>query len=268
MTDGTRDAYVRGVAFWSPRLPGWDIAARAFRGEAQPQDPPAPRPSPSLLAPTERRRAPDTVALALEVAIRACASAGLEPATLPSVFACTYSDLAISDYMCTTLAADPALVSPIRFHNSVHNAAAGYWTIGTGCSEAYTALSARDATFGSGLLEALAQAAALGRPVLLVAYDVEAKGPLATVVPSKGLLAAAAIVAPDPGERQCARLSWRLGAGHTSTPPHSDAARSCAGNGMAGCTPFFEALAGRDPALVRLPLQPAMQLEIDVRPAA
>ena len=41
-----------------------------------------------------------------------------------------------------TLAGDPAAVSPIRFHNSVHNAAAGYWTIGTGCLRATTAISA------------------------------------------------------------------------------------------------------------------------------
>jgi hypothetical protein len=199
--------------------------------------------------------------------VRACQDAGLEPASLPSVFACTYGDLAISDYMSATLASDPALVSPIRFHNSVHNAAAGYWTIGTGCSEPYTALSAKDATFGSGLLEALTQAAALDRPVLLVAYDGEAKGPLATAVPAKGLLAAAVIVAPDAGERPCARLSWRLHLGRTSTPPRSEAARSCAGNGMAGCTPFFEALAAGESSLVELALQPAMQLEVAVHPA-
>ena len=73
------------------------------------------------------------VAVALEVALAACRAADRDPATLPSVFASTHGDLAITDYMCETLATDPTAVSPTKFHNSVHNAAAGYWTIGAGC---------------------------------------------------------------------------------------------------------------------------------------
>ena len=142
----TLTAFVNGVAFWAPRLPGWQIAAPVLRGEAAAPVQPAPRPAPTLLAPTERRRAPDTVAIALEVAGRACESAGADPKQLPSVFASTHGDLAISDYMSETLARTPTLISPIRFHNSVHNAAAGYWTIGTGCHEPYTALTRLRAT--------------------------------------------------------------------------------------------------------------------------
>ena len=76
--------YVEGIAFWAPRLPGWDVARAVIRGEQAAPEPPAPRPAPTLLAPTERRRAPDTVALALEVAARACEAAGATPAELPS----------------------------------------------------------------------------------------------------------------------------------------------------------------------------------------
>ena len=63
----TPELYIEGPAFWSPTLPGWDAASAVFRGEAAPTDPPAKRPSPQVLAPAERRRAPDTVALSLEV---------------------------------------------------------------------------------------------------------------------------------------------------------------------------------------------------------
>ena len=48
-------------------------------------------------------------------------------------------------------------ISPTRFHNSVHNAAAGYWGIATGATAAANALCAYDASFGAGLLEALTQ---------------------------------------------------------------------------------------------------------------
>ena len=82
--------------------------ARSCATARCPTDAPA-RPSPQLLAPNERRRAPDTVAVALEVALAACTAAGRDPRTLPSVFASTHGDLAITDYMCATLAERPAL---------------------------------------------------------------------------------------------------------------------------------------------------------------
>ena len=133
---------IEGIAFWSPTLPGWPIARAAFRGEADAVDPPAKRPAPEILPPAERRRAPDSVALALEVASAAMADAGRQGQSLPSVFTSAHGDLAVNDYMCTTLASQPTLISPTRFHNSVHNASAGYWTMGTGCMAASSALTA------------------------------------------------------------------------------------------------------------------------------
>lgn len=258
-----RTAHVLGVALWAPRLPGWSVAEPVLRGEVAVPEQPAPRPSPSLLAATERRRAPDTVAIALEVAARACESAGVDPRELASVFACTEGDLAINDYMSATLASTPLLISPIRFHNSVHNAAAGYWTIGTGCMQPYTALSAHHDTFGEGLLEALVQAEAEGRPTLLVAYDIESRGPLATMAPSRGIVGAAAVVAPGPGAGPAARLRWRTTHGVGRTEPLERNAGFVAGNAMAPCLPFFEAVALRESRTVRLGLSPSMLLELE-----
>src|SRR5687768_9063559 len=187
---------IEGVAFWASRLPSWELAQAAIGGEQPALETASARPSPPLLAPTERRRAPDTVAVALEVAARACEAAGRKPADLPSVFASTHGDTAISDYMCATLAATPTLISPIKFHNSVHNAAAGYWSIGTGSLAPYTAISSYEYTFGEGLLEAATQVVCEQRPVLYVAFDIEAKGALATMAPSRGLLGAAVVLAP------------------------------------------------------------------------
>ncbi|MFS8064391.1 MAG: beta-ketoacyl synthase chain length factor, partial [Luteimonas sp.] len=138
-------ATIEGIGFWCNGLPDWS-AARAFaNGGDLPGDAPA-RPSPQVLAPNERRRAPESVAVALEVALAACSDAQLDPATLVSVFASTHGDLSITDYMCSTLVEDPRALSPTRFHNSVHNAAAGYWTIGNRCVRATTAISAFDAS--------------------------------------------------------------------------------------------------------------------------
>lgn len=263
MRSGFHTAHVLGLALWAPRLPGWSIAGPVLRGEVDAPEQPAPRPSPSLLAATERRRAPDTVAIALEVAARACESANIDPRALPSVFACTEGDLVINDYMSATLAQTPLLISPIRFHNSVHNAAAGYWTIGTGCMQPYTALSAHDDTFGEGLLEALVQAAAEARPTLLVAYDIESRGPLATMAPSRGIVGAAVVVAPGAGAAPATGLRWRTVRGSERSLPLERNAEFVAGNAMAPCLPFFEAVAMREPRTVRVGLSPSLLLELE-----
>jgi hypothetical protein len=260
---------VQGIAFWSSRLPGWDVAREVIRGAVPPPATPSARPAPVLLAATERRRAPDTVALALEVAQRACNAAGVAPHELPSVFASTHGDLAISDYMCATLVANPMLISPIKFHNSVHNAAAGYWSIGTGSYASYTALSAYQYTFAAGLLEAATQVICEERAVLYVAFDVEAKGPLATISPSSGLLGAALVLAPA-HQSGSHRLSLQLVTGEDARPTAatSPAAPVVAENVLANCLPMFEALAlgsdaVRNPIVLQLSQRTVLRVGVE-----
>lgn len=251
-------ATVAGVGFWTRGLPDWD-AARTFARTGTVSDDAPARPSPQLLAPNERRRAPGSVAVALEVAMAACKAAGRDPATLPSVFASTHGDLAITDYMCTTLASDPTAVSPTRFHNSVHNAAAGYWTIGAGCTEAATAISAFDATFAQGLLEAMLQIATGSEAVLLVAYDTASVGLLGTVTRSEGLLGAALVLTRG-GDGP--RLSASLQDGEAA-PGDGPLAAHAAGNAMAQMLPLFDALAG-DVVAADLHAGPHRRLRLDL----
>lgn len=260
----TLTSFLHGVSVWAPRLPGWAVAAPVLRGEAEAPGQPAARPAPTLLAPTERRRAPDTVAIALEVAARACENAGLDPRSLPNIFASTHGDLAISDYMCETLAKTPALISPIRFHNSVHNAAAGYWSIGTGCMKPSTALTGGADTFGEGLLETLVQAHADECPALLVAYDIEARGPLVQMQPSRGNVGVGLIVGPQPGAAPLARLNWRMAGGTSRSEASARNASLVEGNALAACMPFLEAVALRRPTTVRLGLSPTQLLEVEL----
>lgn len=257
---------IEGVSFWASRLPGWDIARAVMRGEQAPPETPSARPSPTLLAPTERRRAPDTVAVALEVASRACEAAGRQPSDLPSVFASTHGDLAISDYMCSTLASTPALISPIKFHNSVHNAAAGYWSIGTGSLAPYTAISAHEYTFGAGLVEAATQVVCEQRPVLYVAFDIESKGALATMAPSRGLLGAALVLAPVSQSQQQRGLilTTESVAECQPTSARSAAVPLIADNALAPCLPFFEVLASSSPRTLRLALSRQTTLNVQV----
>jgi len=263
--------YIEGPAFWTPTLPGWDAARAAFRGEGTLADPPAKRPSPQVLAPAERRRAPDTVALALEVAAASMAGSGRNAADVPCVFVSAHGDLSINDYMCSTLATDPTVLSPTRFHNSVHNAAVGYWTIGTGCMAASNSVSAYENSFAAGLLEAAVQCAADQSPVLLVGYDTPTVGALTSVTDSQGLLAVALVIAPERTARTVASLDWSLqesGGAAVLAPPASDAAKTLAHiNPMAHALGLFESLARveDDPPPLELPLSPALSLRLQLQ---
>jgi hypothetical protein len=256
---------IAGIAFWAPTLPGWPLARAAMRGEAAPQDPPARRPAPELLPPAERRRAPDSVALALEAAATAVAASGLSPRSLPSVFVSAHGDLAINDHLCSMLASTPTLISPTRFHNSVLNAAAGYWTMGVGCHEASTALTAFEHSFANGLLVAASQCLADGCPVLLVGFDVPVAGALRSVTRSEGLLAVALVLSPDMSGPCIASFDATLAprAEGTAAPaPASAAAQALAGNALADALPFFEALARGDTPALALPLSPRQSLSL------
>ena len=231
------EATIESIGYWNNGLPSWRHACDFVATGALPEGA-ASKPSPQLLPANERRRAPESVAVALEVALAACAAAGRDPATLPSVFTSTHGDLSITDYTCATLASDPAAISPTKFHNSVHNAAAGYWTIGAHCMQAATAISAYDASFAEGLLEAMMQLAAGAEAVLLVGYDTGATGPLRSVHDCSGLLGGALLLSHH---GKGPRISARLADGDADAPGRLG--RHAGTNPMAPMLPLFDALA-------------------------
>ena len=75
--------------------------------------------------------------------------------------------------ICQALASNDRQISPTRFHNSVHNAPSGYWSIASGAMATSSVVCAYDASFGAGLLEALAQVVADGTRCVLVSYDTD-----------------------------------------------------------------------------------------------
>lgn len=229
-----------------------------------PEVPGAPRPVPTLLAANERRRAPESVLLALALGEAAVQQAAQDPTTLASVFTSAHGDLAIVDALCRTLADDPQRLSPTRFHHSVHNAASGYWAIATRSPAPSTALAGFDHSFAAGWMEALAQCLADRRPILLVGCDTEACGPLASVNTSRGVLGVAVVLNPG----RSAQSRWRAETtllprpAPLQPPPRADLAR----NALADALPLAEALAAGRPAQVALALGPALSMDIHLQP--
>lgn len=245
------DVAVLGVGLWADGLGTWDEGCAHWRGDAQGGQAlvaaPA-RPQTTLLPPAERRRAPATVLLALAVAEQACRQTGLDPRAMRSVFTSSHGDLELTDYLCATLAESPEHLSPTKFHHSVHNAASGYWTIGVGNRQASTAISAGPQSFAQGLIEAATQVVCEHAPVLLVAYDMPASGPLVRITRSTALVGLALVLAPIQCDRSHPSLALRMQA---AAPPDAQAQAT---------TPEIEALLPGSPMAVGLPLARALAL--------
>lgn len=203
-------AHIQGIGLIGPGLPDWQSGARVLAGEEGYSPHPTVLPTPEGLPPAERRRTGATVKLALGAARQAIAAAGVDPTGLPAVFSSSGADGLICHEICETLATADRQVSPTRFHNSVHNAAAGYWSLATGATAASTALCAYDGSFAAGLLEALAQVISDRVPVLLCAYETPYPEPLLAKRPLPDSFAVALVLAPAPSPGAHARLTASL----------------------------------------------------------
>ncbi|MFP8780929.1 beta-ketoacyl synthase chain length factor [Hydrogenophaga sp. RWCD_12] len=257
-------AHIEGISLWAPTLPGWPVASAVLRGERA-AEPPHPMPVQHRLPMAERRRAPLTVTLSLAAAEEAVRASGRPAGALQAVFASAHGDLPVIEELCRTLVHTPTQVSPTRFLHSIHNAPAGVWSQFHRNHQANTAVSGAQHSFAQGLMEALVQCETEQRPVLFVAYDTAAPGALTHTTASRGSLAVALVVAPQPGPHSLTRLDWMLEPLTCAIPALSTgAARTLQDNAMAPALPLFEALAAQRPASLAWPLSPFQALRLSL----
>ncbi|MGH8198955.1 MAG: beta-ketoacyl synthase chain length factor [Steroidobacteraceae bacterium] len=260
-------AYLQGIGLIGPGLADWPSATRALSGEEAYSQRPTIVPPPEGLPAAERRRTGATVKLALSVAQQAVADAGVDPIELPAVFSSSGGDGLICHEICETLASADRQLSPTRFHNSVHNAAAGYWSLATGATAASTSLCAHDGSFGAGLLEALALLAVNQSAVLLSAYETSYPEPLRAKRPLPDSFAVALVLTPTPVANSRARLSARLCDGVSAADrladPQLEALRTALP--AARSLPLLRLLARREPGEVVLDYIGEQRLAVEVR---
>jgi hypothetical protein len=179
---------IHAVGLIGPGLPNWATGAAALCGAAPYIAAPVQLPPLEALPAAERRRTGAAIRLALTTGLQTLANAGLGPAEVITVFTSSGGDGQVIHEICDALAGAQRDVSPTRFHNSVHNAPAGYWGIATRSHAASTSLCAFDGSFAAGLLEACAQAATGTQPVLLISHDLPYPEPLNGVRPVHEML--------------------------------------------------------------------------------
>ena len=203
-------AYIEGIGLLGPGLNNWPDGRAVICGQQSYQAARTVLPLPALLPAAERRRSGAIVRLTLATGLEAITAAGLDAATLPMVFSASGGDGENCHAICEMLASDDRQISPTRFHNSVHNAAAGYWSIATGAMAPSTVLGAFDACFGAGLLEALTQVVVDDARVVLLACDSSYPEPLHGVRPIPDAFGIAFVLAPQRSARTLAKITASL----------------------------------------------------------
>ncbi|MHB0982632.1 MAG: beta-ketoacyl synthase chain length factor [Thiobacillus sp.] len=203
-------AYLDGIGLIGPGLDNWPAARPILAGATPYEARPLTVPAPQSLPPAERRRTGLAIKVALAVAQEAVAAGQLDARQLAAVFSSSGADNDNCDALCKTLASEDRSISPTRFHNSVHNAPAGYWGIASGAMTPATVLCAHDGSFGAGLLEALTQVAVEGWGTLLVTYDMPYPEPLHAKRPLPAAFGIALALTPERSAQSLARIELSL----------------------------------------------------------
>lgn len=195
MQSKTLKCKIAGIGAWGSYFESWQALQALLNGASLPETK-LKGPKPDIIPANERRRAPLPVKLAVASSWQATQDAGVEADTLTCVFASGLGDTDLTDYMCKTLASEHKALSPTKFHNSVHNAPAGYWTISTGTMKAANSVAGYENLVSLTLLEAMIQCETENTPMLLTFYDAPVAQILTPVLPNQETFAFSLVVFP------------------------------------------------------------------------
>jgi len=165
--------YLQAIGILAPGMADWNEACDVLIHPDKYSPIPVAKKLQTILPANESRRATRVTQLALHAAQQAMTQASHSHCL--QIFSCSNGDLSTFHQISQALAMAGRPVSPIRFHNSVHNAPAGYWSIATRSQTASTSITAYSDSFSAGLLEAAVQLNASdntqNRDCVLVCYD-------------------------------------------------------------------------------------------------
>ena len=238
---------VSGISVIAPGVSGWEEVRPVLGGEKPWPEGELVLSAPDVLRPRERRRTSPSLRLALNAAVAACRMAECAFDEVTSVFGSAVGDGAVCDGILTALCRPERLVSPTQFHNSVHNAAAGYWSISTGNTNSSVSIAAGGATFGAGLLRAVLMTMSEQRPTVLVVSDHPLPGLLGKMHAMDRAMAVGLVLSPsDTAGRTCAVLEIQGAADAPETVPTDTAWTPLYDGTTAGrALPLLTAIANR-----------------------
>ncbi len=258
--------YLLGIGAIGPGFGDWPTLRSILREEQTWSRAATQIPVPQVLPAAERRRVGVVVKLALAVGLQAAQHADRDPAQLASVFSASNAEGENCHALCDALSGEDRFISPTRFHNSVHNASSGYWSIATSCMAQSTSLCAFDASFAAGLLEAAMQVAIYAEDCLLVVHDSVYPHPLGSVRPLLDNMGIALVLSAQPATNALARLDLSLAEGTPTAAPATGLAALQAGTPSGRALPLLHAIATAAQTRVDLEYLAPLNLRVGVSP--
>jgi hypothetical protein len=191
-----KPAWVLGAGLWAPRFDGIGPWIEGRRATA-PGEPKA-----AIVPPRLARRTSFLTRMAAEALGQAAAGADLSQ--VMTVYASAYGEVQTLAALLEMLHSD-GILSPARFHNSVHNTPSGHISIATANRAFSTTLAAGAETVAMGLFEALALLDDRGGEAIVVFAD-EAPAQIG-LPPFESLAVAVRLSAQAPPSGALGRLS-------------------------------------------------------------
>lgn len=195
-----RPIYLTGLGLWSPGFA--DVTS--WR-EGRP-DPTVDKPACDLVNARLARGSSRFANMLGEVVEQAAREGGVDVHTVPTVYSSSLGEIETMVTLLRMLYEEEGKLSPNRFKNSVHNAASGLVSIGTGNTGFSTAIAGGDRSFEVAFLEAWAYLEAEGGHVILAVADDAPPEPLDRLG-AHGALAVGFCLSAEPSSRPGLRLS-------------------------------------------------------------
>ena len=261
-----KDIYVYGIGLTAPGMSTWVEGGSVLRGDRFYEKTELPKLTPNLLRPNERRRTTTLIKLALHVAEQATELCAISAKDLCSVFASSEGDIDIVDKICEALTMADRPVSPTHFHNSVHNAPAGYWAIATSSQQASISMCAGPGTYAGGLLEAAGLCSVEQRHTLLVSYDLPPPHSLEPLIPVQEAFGSAMVIGSEPLNHSLAKMQLALNTAEETTLSDSSLEALRLSNPAARVLPVLKAIACKQAQTMALPYLDGQTLSVTCTP--
>lgn len=246
--------YIKKAGICAPGLENWTTAAPVLRGEHSYEYRELGDIKPDIMPKSLMRRTTRHIRLAIEAAAQALPDDMDDCDNLSCVFASSENDGETAHMMCEEVILEEPGVSPMRFHNSVSNAAVGNLCISLKKQMPSTSISAYDQTLSMAIIETIGQLMQDERDVLLVVHDTLCEEPLFSLRPGVTDFSAALLCSNKPADDVLITFDVSLGESRGVTKME-DLNLECIrdGNPVALALPLLEAVACGKQGRIELP---------------
>jgi hypothetical protein len=263
------DMYIQSIGIAGSFFNNWPHAKEIFNQQAPSISEHPDQYKTTILKPNEARRTSTAIKIALQSAEESLAQSSIQADQLFSVFVSSDGDPNILQAICQALATPDKFVSPTQFHNSVHNAPAGYWSIGHQSTKGINSIACGDCSISGALLEAKSLLKSGEKAVLVVCFEVKSPNPLDSARGIKHSLCTSLIATDQATSDSLFSISMSIepNAGNLHTEMENMQLDSLRADSPAySGLPFFKALSQQTPGTIVLPYSSAKSLQIQLYP--